>query len=94
MLQEKFCNRACVGRFLRIKGDNVKKAAKQLRSCLSWRSSLGIGTFSLLIITHSQSLYTVYLYTSLKCICMYIWINVYIFTVFIFQDMYTNILVC
>nr|AAB71441.1 YUP8H12.1 [Arabidopsis thaliana] len=40
--QEKFCNRACVGRFLRIKGDNVKKAAKQLRSCLSWRSSLGI----------------------------------------------------
>ncbi|XP_010457623.1 PREDICTED: SEC14 cytosolic factor-like [Camelina sativa] len=40
--QEKFCNRACVGRFLRIKGDNVKKAAKHLRSCLSWRSSLGI----------------------------------------------------
>ncbi|CAA7026537.1 unnamed protein product [Microthlaspi erraticum] len=40
--QEKFCNRACVSRFLRTKGDNVKKAAKQLRSCLSWRSSLGI----------------------------------------------------
>ncbi|KAJ0250833.1 Sec14p-like phosphatidylinositol transfer family protein [Hirschfeldia incana] len=40
--QEKFCNRACVSRFLRIKGDNVKRAAKQLRSCLSWRSSLGI----------------------------------------------------
>ncbi|CAN8311313.1 unnamed protein product [Cochlearia groenlandica] len=40
--QEKFCNRACVVRFLKTKGDNVKKAAKQLRSCLSWRSSLGI----------------------------------------------------
>ncbi|CAF1923830.1 CRAL-TRIO domain-containing protein C23B6.04c-like [Brassica napus] len=40
--QEKFCNRACVSRFLRTKGDNAKKAAKQLRSCLSWRSSLGI----------------------------------------------------
>ncbi|KAL1214357.1 Phosphatidylinositol/phosphatidylcholine transfer protein SFH3 [Cardamine amara subsp. amara] len=40
--QEKFCNRGCVGRFLRIKGDNVKKAAKLLRSCLSWRSSLAI----------------------------------------------------
>ncbi|KAJ4914487.1 Sec14p-like phosphatidylinositol transfer family protein [Raphanus sativus] len=40
--QEKFCNRGCVSRFLRTKGDNVKKAAKQLRSCLSWRSSLGI----------------------------------------------------
>ncbi|CAN7097023.1 SEC14 cytosolic factor-like [Brassica rapa] len=40
--QEKFCNRACVSRFLRTKGDNVKRAAKQLRSCLSWRSSLGI----------------------------------------------------
>ncbi|CAN8295485.1 unnamed protein product [Cochlearia groenlandica] len=40
--QEKFCNRAYVSRFLRTKGDNVKKAAKQLRSCLSWRSSIGI----------------------------------------------------
>ncbi|KAL0732348.1 hypothetical protein Bca4012_008557 [Brassica carinata] len=29
--QEKFCNRACVSRFLRTKGDNVKRAAKQLR---------------------------------------------------------------
>ncbi|XP_010523158.1 PREDICTED: phosphatidylinositol/phosphatidylcholine transfer protein SFH6, partial [Tarenaya hassleriana] len=40
--QEKFCNRACVERFLRAKGDNVKKAAKMLRACLSWRSSLGV----------------------------------------------------
>lgn len=40
--QEKFCNNACVERFLRAKGDNVKKAAKLLRACLSWRESLGI----------------------------------------------------
>ncbi|XVE81607.1 hypothetical protein DITRI_Ditri15bG0078700 [Diplodiscus trichospermus] len=40
--QEKFCNNACVERFLRAKGDNVKKAAKHLRACLSWRESIGI----------------------------------------------------
>ncbi|XP_059461885.1 uncharacterized protein LOC132190870 [Corylus avellana] len=39
--QEKFCNRACVERFLRSKGDSVKKAAKNLRACLSWRESIG-----------------------------------------------------
>ncbi|KAL5980860.1 hypothetical protein ACLOJK_028780 [Asimina triloba] len=41
---EKFCNDVCVGRFLRAKGDSVKKAAKHLRSCLSWRDSIGTGT--------------------------------------------------
>ncbi|MED6193843.1 hypothetical protein PIB30_023071 [Stylosanthes scabra] len=40
--QEKFCNYACVERFLKQKGDNVKRAAKQLKSCLSWRDSIGI----------------------------------------------------
>ncbi|KAJ6430053.1 hypothetical protein OIU84_021458 [Salix udensis] len=39
--QEKFCSNACVERFLRAKGDNVKKAAKHLRACLSWRESTG-----------------------------------------------------
>ncbi|XP_057759315.1 uncharacterized protein LOC130979787 [Arachis stenosperma] len=39
--QEKFCNYACVERFLKQKGDNVKRAAKQLKSCLSWRDSIG-----------------------------------------------------
>ncbi|XP_015888175.3 uncharacterized protein LOC107423164 [Ziziphus jujuba] len=39
--QEKFCNNACVERFLKTKGDSVKKAAKQLRACLSWRESIG-----------------------------------------------------
>ncbi|XAR54666.1 hypothetical protein NMG60_11029903 [Bertholletia excelsa] len=39
--QEKFCNSACVQRFLRSKGDSVKKAAKQLRACLSWRETIG-----------------------------------------------------
>ncbi|XP_047335856.1 uncharacterized protein LOC124939423 [Impatiens glandulifera] len=40
--QEKFCNNACVERFLKSKGDNIKKAAKQLRACLSWRETIGI----------------------------------------------------
>lgn len=40
--QEKFCNNACVERFLKAKGDSVKKAAKHLRACLSWRESIGI----------------------------------------------------
>ncbi|KAK1305709.1 hypothetical protein QJS10_CPA10g00250 [Acorus calamus] len=39
--QEKYCNDACVERFLKAKGDNVKKAAKQLRACLSWRDAIG-----------------------------------------------------
>ncbi|PQQ06037.1 uncharacterized protein Pyn_01664 [Prunus yedoensis var. nudiflora] len=39
--QEKFCNTACVERFLKAKGDSVKKAAKQLRACLSWRQNIG-----------------------------------------------------
>ncbi|KAL9669980.1 hypothetical protein QQ045_007530 [Rhodiola kirilowii] len=38
--QEKFCNSACVDRFLKAKGDNVKKAAKSLRACLAWRDSI------------------------------------------------------
>ncbi|KAJ4868133.1 Sec14p-like phosphatidylinositol transfer family protein [Raphanus sativus] len=40
--QEKFCNKECVERFLKGKGDNVKKAAKQLLSCLSWRQDIEI----------------------------------------------------
>ncbi|KFK39532.1 hypothetical protein AALP_AA3G256500 [Arabis alpina] len=40
--QEKFCNRECVERFLKGKGDSVKKAAKQLSSCLSWRQNFDI----------------------------------------------------
>ncbi|CAN8258465.1 unnamed protein product [Cochlearia groenlandica] len=40
--QEKFCNRECVERFLKCKGDNVKKATKQLISCLSWRQNIDI----------------------------------------------------
>ncbi|EOA30728.1 hypothetical protein CARUB_v10013866mg [Capsella rubella] len=40
--QEKFCNRECVERFLKVKGDNVRKAAKQLLSCLSWRQNLDL----------------------------------------------------
>ncbi|CAL9044146.1 uncharacterized protein LOC135673363 isoform X1 [Musa acuminata AAA Group] len=39
--QERFCSDACVDRFLRGKGDSVKKAAKHLRTVLSWRESIG-----------------------------------------------------
>ncbi|PKI32409.1 hypothetical protein CRG98_047200, partial [Punica granatum] len=39
---EKFCSYACVERFLKAKGDSVKKAAKHLRACLSWRDAIGI----------------------------------------------------
>ncbi|KAL3507898.1 hypothetical protein ACH5RR_033280 [Cinchona calisaya] len=39
--QEKFCNNECVERFLKAKGDNAKKAMKQLRNCLAWRESFG-----------------------------------------------------
>ncbi|KAL8490829.1 hypothetical protein ACS0TY_022728 [Phlomoides rotata] len=39
--QEKFCNNACVERFLKAKGESVKKAAKHLHNCLSWRQSFG-----------------------------------------------------
>ncbi|KAF7806853.1 Sec14p-like phosphatidylinositol transfer family protein isoform 1 [Senna tora] len=38
---EKFCTYACVNRFLKSKGDNVKKTAKQIRTCLTWRESIG-----------------------------------------------------
>ncbi|XP_042450447.1 SEC14 cytosolic factor-like isoform X1 [Zingiber officinale] len=41
MKQEKYCNDACVERFLKAKGDNAKKAAKQLRAALCWRESVG-----------------------------------------------------
>ncbi|XP_057783224.1 uncharacterized protein LOC131001062 [Salvia miltiorrhiza] len=40
--QERFCNNACVERFLKAKGDSVKKAAKHLRNCLSWRDSFAV----------------------------------------------------
>ncbi|GMH29258.1 hypothetical protein Nepgr_031101 [Nepenthes gracilis] len=39
--QEKFCNAACVERFWKAKGESVKKAAKQLRSSLTWRDTIG-----------------------------------------------------
>ncbi|CAO2821831.1 unnamed protein product [Amaranthus hypochondriacus] len=39
--QEKFCNTACVERFLKVKGENAKKAAKLLRACLTWRNTIG-----------------------------------------------------
>ncbi|WOH16044.1 hypothetical protein DCAR_0935593 [Daucus carota subsp. sativus] len=40
--QDKYCSTSCIERFLKSKGENVKKAAKHLRACLSWRESIGI----------------------------------------------------
>ncbi|KAI0523374.1 hypothetical protein KFK09_005769 [Dendrobium nobile] len=42
MKQEKFCNDTCIERFLKAKGESVKKAAKHLRAVLSWREAIGI----------------------------------------------------
>ncbi|KAL6645553.1 hypothetical protein ACP70R_017161 [Stipagrostis hirtigluma subsp. patula] len=39
--QAQYCNDACVERFLRSRGDSVKKAAKHLRTVLSWRETVG-----------------------------------------------------
>ncbi|KAI4993359.1 SEC14 cytosolic factor-like [Hordeum vulgare subsp. vulgare] len=39
--QAEYCNDACVERFLRARGDSVKKAAKTLRAVLSWREAIG-----------------------------------------------------
>ncbi|GJN30727.1 hypothetical protein PR202_gb19060 [Eleusine coracana subsp. coracana] len=39
--QAQYCNDACVQRFLRSRGDSVKKAAKHLRTVLSWRETVG-----------------------------------------------------
>ncbi|KAF8673773.1 hypothetical protein HU200_048527 [Digitaria exilis] len=39
--QAQYCNDACMGRFLRSRGESVKKAAKHLRTVLSWRETVG-----------------------------------------------------
>ncbi|KAG8074073.1 hypothetical protein GUJ93_ZPchr0006g42593 [Zizania palustris] len=39
--QALYCNDACVERFLRSRGESVKKAAKHLRAVLSWRETIG-----------------------------------------------------
>ncbi|KAK8948738.1 hypothetical protein KSP39_PZI005124 [Platanthera zijinensis] len=39
--QEKFCSDSCIERFLKVRGENVKKAAKHLRAVLSWREAIG-----------------------------------------------------
>uniref|UniRef100_A0A0D3FFJ1 CRAL-TRIO domain-containing protein n=1 Tax=Oryza barthii TaxID=65489 RepID=A0A0D3FFJ1_9ORYZ len=39
--QAMYCNDACVERFLRARGESVKKAAKHLRTVLSWRDTIG-----------------------------------------------------
>ncbi|MCO5606931.1 hypothetical protein L7F22_061122 [Adiantum nelumboides] len=37
-----YCSEACIGRVLKAKGNNIKKAAKQLRATLAWRASLDV----------------------------------------------------
>jgi hypothetical protein len=55
--QAQYCNDACLERFLRSRGDSVKKAAKHLRTVLSWRESVGAGRLAQLpFVSHSRSL--------------------------------------
>jgi hypothetical protein len=44
--QAQYCDDACVERFLRWRGESVKKAAKHLRTVLSWRETVGAGTYA------------------------------------------------
>jgi hypothetical protein len=54
--QAQYCNDACLERFLRSRGDSVKKAAKHLRTVLSWRESVGAGRLAQLpFVSHSRS---------------------------------------
>ncbi|KAG0490908.1 hypothetical protein HPP92_007771 [Vanilla planifolia] len=41
VMQEKFCSETCVERFLKARGNNVKKAAKHIKAVLSWREAIG-----------------------------------------------------
>ncbi|GLJ22030.1 hypothetical protein SUGI_0412760 [Cryptomeria japonica] len=40
--QKSYCDETCVERFLKARGNNAKKAAKQLRACLTWRDSIPV----------------------------------------------------
>ncbi|KAG0582472.1 hypothetical protein M758_3G062100 [Ceratodon purpureus] len=41
--QVEFCDDACVTRYLRARGNNVRKAAKMLRATLNWREKINMG---------------------------------------------------
>lgn len=41
--QAEFCDDACVTRYLRARGNNVRRAAKMLRATLNWRDKLNMG---------------------------------------------------
>ncbi|KAG0577299.1 hypothetical protein M758_5G140200 [Ceratodon purpureus] len=41
--QTEFCNDACVMRYLKARGNNVRRAAKMLRATLEWREKINIG---------------------------------------------------
>ena len=43
-MQVEFCDDACVTRYLRARGNNVRKAAKMLRATLNWREKINMGT--------------------------------------------------
>jgi hypothetical protein len=41
--QVEYCDDVCVTRYLRARGDNVRKAAKMLRATLNWREKVNMG---------------------------------------------------
>lgn len=41
--QLEFCDEACITRYLRARGNSVRRAAKMLRATLNWREKINIG---------------------------------------------------
>lgn len=46
LLQLDFCDEACLDRYLKARGNNVRKAARMLLATLQWREKNEIGEFS------------------------------------------------
>lgn len=56
-IQKSFCDDACVERFLKARGNDVKKAAKQLRTCLAWRDTIPIGKYFVITLEFNNRTY-------------------------------------
>ena len=46
LLQLNFCDDACIHRYLKARGNNVRRAARMLRATLNWREKIEIGRCS------------------------------------------------
>jgi hypothetical protein len=43
LLQAAFCDDACVERYLKVRGNNCRRAARLLKATLNWREKINIG---------------------------------------------------